>query len=249
MRRQLGPALKVTVCLLVLLCGVYPGAVWAVGRLAFPRKADGSLVMVKGRIVGSSLIGQSFGDAEGNPLPQYFQPRPSAAGAKGYDATASGGSNLGPSDARLIGFVPGVNIQAGTNPYASKDDPTCVPVDDTGAAVISPDAGTRLARNADASYRCYSGTVEQRAIAYRRFNGLRANAMVPVDAVTASGSGLDPQISVANAMDQAPRVARARDMALVTVQALVRAHTNGRTAGVFGEPAVNVLELNIALDR
>jgi K+-transporting ATPase ATPase C chain len=138
-------------------------------------------------VVGSALISQSFEGAGA------FQPRPSAAG-EGYDAAASGASNLGP-----------------TNPDLS-------------------------------------ATVEQRAADYRRVNGLAAGARVPVDAVTASGSGLDPQISAANARLQAPRVARARGVALPEVLRLIERHTQGRIAGVLGEPGVNVLELNLALD-
>jgi K+-transporting ATPase ATPase C chain len=245
MRRQLIPAIKVTVMLAVLLCGVYPMAVWAVGRAAFRNQTDGSFVAAGGRVVGSSLIGQNFADQNGNALRRYFQPRPSAAG---YDASLSSGSNLGPSDARLIGFVPGVNLKAKANPYATKDDARCVPVDGKGVAVIDPQSGSVLARNADGSYQCYAGTVPERAIAYRRLNGLDANALVPADAVTASGSGLDPHISVANAMDQLPRVARARYLSEADVLSVVRAHTRGRSLGVFGERAVNVLEVNLALD-
>src|SRR4029077_631373 len=105
MRRQLLPAIKVTIALLVLCCGIYPTAVWAVGLVAFKHQADGSFVSSNGRVVGSSLIGQNFTDKKGTALPQYFQPRPSAAGSNGYDATASSGSNLGPSSAVLIKTV------------------------------------------------------------------------------------------------------------------------------------------------
>jgi K+-transporting ATPase ATPase C chain len=248
MRRQLLPAVKVTVVLLVVLCGVYPIAVWAVGRTAFPRRADGSFISAGGRTVGSSLIGQSFTDKNGAPLPQYFQPRPSAAGTNGYDSTASSGSNLGPSDARLIGLVPGVNLDAKTNRYATKDDAWCIPVDKKGAAVLEPDPSTTLETNADGSFTCYPNTVAERAIAYRALNGMPADAKVPADAVTASGSGLDPDISISNAYLQAPRVARARHMSSARVLGLVREHTSQPILGIFGEQAVNVLELNLALD-
>jgi K+-transporting ATPase ATPase C chain len=193
-RRQLFTALKVTLVLLVLLSGVYPAAVWAVGQVAFKHQADGSFVSSGGKVVGSALISQSFSDKDGNPIPKYFQPRPSAAG-DGYDATASGGSNLGPSNPKLWNEVKG------------------------------------------------------RVIAYRQLNALPNNASVPVDAVTASGSGLDPDISVANAMLQASRVADVRGLPVATVQSLVRAHTNGRPWGVLGEKTVNVLDLNLALDK
>jgi K+-transporting ATPase ATPase C chain len=193
MRRQLLTALRVTLALLVLTCVVYPLAVWGVGRIAFRHQTDGSLVSAGGHVVGSRLIGQTWVDANGKPLVQYFQPRPSAAG-DGYDPRASGGSNLGPSNRRLL------------------------------------------------------DAVSDRVAAYRDFNGLAGDAAVPVDAVTASGSGLDPDISVANALDQAPRVARARRHSEAQVVALVRAHTKHRPFGMLGEEAVNVLQLNLALD-
>jgi potassium-transporting ATPase KdpC subunit len=195
MRRQLLTALLVTVVLTVLLGVVYPLAMTGIAQVAFPRQAGGSLVKVHGTVVGSALIGQNFTDAKGNPLTRYFQPRPSAAGSSGYDPTASGGSNLGPS-----------------NPTLLKE-------------------------------------VADRVAAYRTLNGLPADASVPVDAVTASSSGLDPDISEANALDQAARVANARHLPAATVIALVHAHTDGRGWGVLGEKTVNVLDLNIALDR
>jgi K+-transporting ATPase ATPase C chain len=194
LRRQLLTALKVTVALIVLTCGVYPVAVWAVGQVAFRDQANGALIKADGNVVGSRLIGQSFSDKGGNPLPNYFQPRPSAAG-KGYDPTSSGGSNLGPSNPKLL------------------------------------------------------DAVAQRVVAYRQFNGLAADALVPVDAVTASGSGLDPDVSVANAMSQASRVAQARHLHRSRVVALVQSHTDARAWGVLGEKTVNVLDLNLALDK
>ena len=194
LRRQLFTGLKITIVLLVLTCGVYPVAVWAVGQVAFKPQANGSFVKANGKVVGSSLIGQSFADKDGNPLPRYFQPRPSAAG-NGYDPTASGGSQLGPSNPKLW------------------------------------------------------DQVKTRVIAYRQLNGLPENATVPVDAVTASGSGLDPDISIANALLQAPRVAAARGLRTDAVVKLVRAHSNGRQWGILGEKTVNVLDLNLALDR
>jgi len=195
MRRQLVTGLAVTVALLVVTCGIYPMAVWAVGRVAFKHRTDGSFVSVGGKVVGSELLGQNFTDKDGNPLPQYFQPRPSAAGKDGYDPTASSSSNLGPSNPDLLHSV-----------------------------------GDRVA-------------------AYRQLNGLAADASVPVDAVTASGSGLDPDISVANAQLQARRVARVRGMPVAAVLAAVGRHTEGRQLGVLGEKVVNVLELNLDLDR
>ncbi len=194
MRRQLLTGLVMTVVMTVLVGFAYPLVVMGVGHLGWSSQADGSLVSRGDRVVGSSLIGQEFTDRSGEPLPQYFQPRPSAAGA-GYDPSSSGASNLGPSNPKL------------------------------------------------------ADEVARRAGDYRRFNGLPAAAAVPVDAVTASGSGLDPDISPANSADQAPRVARARGLPLSEVLALVRANTITRPLGFLGEDSVNVLELNLALDR
>ncbi|HYB36349.1 MAG TPA: potassium-transporting ATPase subunit KdpC [Mycobacterium sp.] len=194
LRRQLLPAVMLMVAASLVLGIAYPLATYGVGQLAFRQQADGSLISRDGRVVGSRLLGQSFSDPTGNPLPQYFQPRPSAAGS-GYDATASGASNLGPSDPRLL------------------------------------------------------ATVNERTAAYRAFNNLPANQPVPVDAVTSSGSGLDPDISVANADLQTPRVAAARHLPVDAVTALVRDHITGRALGFLGETRVNVVELNLALDE
>lgn len=185
--RQLRPAI-VAVAVFTAICGlIYPLVVTAIGQTAFNDKANGSLIERDGVVIGSELIGQSFSS------PQYFQPRPSAAGA-GYDGAASSGSNLGP---------------------------------------LSPDL---------------LAAVQDRSIAYRQLNGLTDNALVPIDAVTTSGSGLDPHISIANAMLQAPRVADVRGIDLEQVVALVDANTEGRGLGIFGEPGVNVLALNVALN-
>jgi potassium-transporting ATPase KdpC subunit len=193
-RRQLLTGLLVTVALTVLVGLLYPLAITGVSQVFFSRQANGSLVEQRGKVVGSSLIGQSFADAKGNPIPRYFQPRPSAAG-NGYDALSSGGSNLGPSNKELL------------------------------------------------------DAVSQRVKDYRALNDLGPHTAVPVDAVTASASGLDPHISVANARLQAPRVARARNLPLTRVLGLVDAHTQDRQLGFLGEKTVNVLDLNLALDR
>ena len=188
MRRQILPAILMVIVMTVLLGGVYPLVVTGVSQVAFNGKANGSMVSVNGTEVGSSLIGQSFtGDT-------YFWPRPSAAG-DGYDAMASGASNLGPNNETLLSDVDG------------------------------------------------------RVKAYREANGLAADATVPVDAVTASASGLDPQISVANADLQAPRVAKARGLTLEQVQSLVTKSTESPSLGILGEKAVNVLHLNLLLDQ
>ena len=194
MRRQLLTGLRITIALTILVGLAYPLAMTAIAQALMKDKANGSFVSENGKVVGSSLIGQNFTLKNGDPDPRYFQPRPSNAG-DGYDAMASSGSNLGPSNPDLV----------------------------TG--------------------------VKDRVKAYRTLNGLAANAPVPVDAVTSSASGLDPDISVANARLQAARVARARGLSPSRVLALVAAHTQDRPFGIFGEKAVNVLELNLALDR
>jgi K+-transporting ATPase ATPase C chain len=189
MRRQLFPALMMMVVFTVIAGLAYPLVVTGIAQGLFNNKADGSLVEnADGQVVGSSLIGQSFSE------PEYFHPRPSAAG-DGYDGSASSGSNLGPTNDDLL------------------------------------------------------ASVEERADAYREENRLDADAQVPVDAVTASASGLDPNISVANARLQAPRVAEERGLDLDTVMRLVDDHTSGRDVGFLGEKRVNVLELNLALDE
>ncbi len=186
--RQLVPAVLAVVSLTVLVGVIYPLAVTAVGQVAFHDKVNGSIVKVDGVAVGSKLLGQRF------TAPKYFHPRPSAAG-DGYDASASGGSNLGPTNADLL------------------------------------------------------STIGDRVAAYREENGLSADVDVPVDAVTASASGLDPHISIANARIQAQRVATARGLDIDTVLAAISDHTDRQPLGVLGDAGVNVLLLNIALDR
>jgi len=185
--RQLRPAILITIVFTVI-CGLaYPLLSTAIGQAAFHDKANGSLIKRNGVVVGSELIGQTF------TAPQYFHSRPSAAGT-GYDASASSGSNLGPTNPELL------------------------------------------------------SAVKDRADAYRKENGLAADAMVPVDAVTASASGLDPDISIANARLQVNRVASQRGLDVAVVEQLVKKFTDGRQLLVLGEPGVNVVELNIALD-
>ena len=259
MRRQLLTALGMVI-VMTLVCGLAYGlALTGIGEVAFGHQADGSFVEQNGKVVGSSLIGQPFTDSKGNPVPKYFQSRPSDAvtSSSTDNITVSGASNLGPSNPLLIGFIPGVNSvgldgqPSKTNPFATPADPFCVPVDTTSAAapVTSPTSGQKYAKNSDGTYVCDPATVPERAIAYRSEFGLAPKAQVPVDAVTASGSGLDPDISTANADLQAPTVAKARHLPLATVQKLITDNTTGRSLGVLGDPGVNVLNLNLALDR
>jgi potassium-transporting ATPase KdpC subunit len=256
LRRQLITGLLMTIVLTVLLGFVYPLAVTGISQLTMSNRANGSLVKVDGKVVGSSLIGQGFADKDGNALAQYFQPRPSNAG-DGYDALSSQGSNYGPSNPNLIGNVPGVVTGPDgkllqSNAYATPADPYCVPVqatDKAGNDVTDAAGNPVYEKNKDGSYVCDPNTVPERTIAYRALNGLPANTKVPVDAVTSSGSGLDPQISLANARMQAARVAKARGLTVDQVMSAIDDHTQGRQLGVLGEQTVNVLELNLALDR
>lgn len=186
-RKQIWPAIGMTLVLCVLTGFVYPGVVTGLAQVLFSRQANGSLVTVNGRVVGSSLIGQPFTRAE------YFHPRPSAAGS-GYDASASSGTNKGPTDRKLADTM----IAQAVNDVVATD-------------------GAQKGR-------------------------------IPSDMVTSSGSGLDPHISPANAQLQVGRVARARGVDSARVRAIVDAHTEGRQFGFFGDPRVNVLLLNIAID-
>jgi K+-transporting ATPase ATPase C chain len=230
MRRQILTSLAAFAALTLLLGFVYPLAVWAIGQVGFKDKADGSFVKVNGHVVGSKLLAQDFVGEN------YFHPRPSKAGSgydgNGYDGTASAASNLGPTADKLI---------AKCLPVQATNDDGTPKVDAKGNPVYETDKnGNKV---------CDPNTVPQRVIAYREENGLAANASVPVDAVTASFSGLDPDISIANARIQAVRVAKVRGLSLATVLALVKKHTDQRPLGFLGEPGVNVLELNLALDR
>jgi K+-transporting ATPase ATPase C chain len=202
--QHLRPALMLTVFFVVVTGLVFPVVVWGIGQVAFPSQAEGSLLRdAHGGVIGSALLGQSFSK------PEYFHPRPSAAGA-GYDAANSSGTNLGPTSDKLVNGV--------------HDDPATTDVDE--------------------SYAGFRALAE----AYRKDNGLAADAVIPADAATRSASGLDPDISPDNAALQAERVARARNISSERVRELVAEHTVGRTLGVFGEPRVNVLRLNLALD-
>lgn len=202
--KHLRPALVLTLFFVVLTGLVFPGVVWAIGRVVFPSQAAGSLITdAKGNVVGSALLGQTFSK------PEYFHPRPSAAGA-GYDAANSSGTNLGPTSDKLVNGI--------------KDDPAT--------------------KDADETYLGFGDLAK----AYREENGLAAEAVIPADAATRSGSGLDPDISPANADLQVARVARARGLGAERVRQLVAANTSGRFLGISGEPRVNVLKLNLALD-
>lgn len=186
MIKHLAIALRVTIFSIVLFGLVYPLAMTGLAQAIFPRQANGSLITVNGKVVGSSIIGQLW------TKPQYFHGRPSAAG-KGYDPTATGATNFGPTSKKL------------------KDS-------------------------------------TQKTIAQLEKENPDANGPPPIDLVTSSASGIDPDISPEAAYWEAPRVAKARSMSLSAVNALVAQRVRGRTFGFLGEPRVNVLELNLALD-
>ena len=256
LRRQALTGLLMTVAMIVLVGLLYPLAVTGVSQVFMKDKANGSLVEADGKAVGSSLLGQNFTDADGNRLPQYLQPRPSKAG-DGYDGLASSASNLAPSNAKLIGNVPDVAYdsdgnQLKGNPYATAEDPYCVPVQDTdedGNAVVDADGDPVYEMTDSGEYACDPGTIPQRTLAYRAFNGLADDVKVPADAVTASASGLDPHISLANARLQAARIAETRNLSVDQVRDVIDAHTEGRQWGFLGEQTVNVLRVNLALDQ
>ncbi len=188
MLSELKPAILMTIVLTVLTGILYPLAMTGVAQALFHKQANGSLIVRNGTVIGSEIIGQNF------TKPEYFHPRPSAAGSNGYDAAASGGSNLGPTNPALADRLTKDAAQF------RKDNP-----DFTGA--------------------------------------------IPADAITTSASGLDPEISPANALAQAARVAEARKASKDAVENLVRANTRQRDLGFLGEPRVNVLQLNLALDQ
>jgi K+-transporting ATPase ATPase C chain len=188
MWKQMLPGLRMTLLLTVLTGLVYPGVVTGLCQIFFRDKANGSLVSKDGHVVGSALIGQNF------TRPEYFQPRPSAAGNDGYDATASGGSNLGPTSQKLVDRV--------------------------------------------------KGSVEKFRKENPDFTG-----PIPADLLTASASGLDPHLSPASAEAQVARVAKARGATADQIRQLAAQFTEGRDLGFLGEPRVNVLTLNMALDE
>lgn len=266
--RQHWAALRALLVLTVILGLAYPLLVWLVAQLpGLKDRADGSIVTVDGTAVGSSLIGQLFTDAEGKPLPQYFQSRPSAAG-DGYDPMATSASNLGPesivdapekpslltlvcSRSAAVAEADGLEKGAGARPYCTGDG--------VGAVLsVQPDRVVSVNQLCPAApfVATYEGVRVQCAqpgadYSTGRLVAIRgtAYAVVPADAVTASGSGLDPDISPAYADQQVDRVARARGLSPDQVREVVAAHTSGRALGFMGEPTVNVLAVNVALDQ
>jgi len=240
MIKELGPGLRLTIAFTILTGLLYPAVMTGLSELIFPRQAKGSLVTVNGTVVGSSLIGQSFAK------PEYFHPRSSAAG-NGYDATASGGTNLGPTSAKLLHGA--------------------TATDDKGKETVSfdgiEDRLVHYCMDNDIPYESSQpldkfkdsqGNLDDVKL-IDAFNDMKnplvftAKQPIPQDAVTASSSGLDPHISPANAEIQASRVAKARGVSSDQVTALIPQFTDRADWGFLGEPRVNVLLLNVELDR
>jgi K+-transporting ATPase ATPase C chain len=257
---ELAGAIKIsviaTIVLAIIVSAIYPAIVWGIGQVLFPAKANGSLIGKDGRevakdtdAVGSAWIGQPFSAV------QYFHPRPSAAG-NGYDSTQSGGSNLGPTSAKLINGT----IKATTQPATRPSDPPvagpdAVDFDGVRDRIVHYCQDNSIAYEpADAlkPFLDAQGNVDDVKL-IKAFNSDAPPAFTPgiespADAVTASGSGLDPHVSVANAQLQISRVARARNIPVEKVQDLVARFTEEPTLGIFGDAGVNVLRLNLALD-
>jgi K+-transporting ATPase ATPase C chain len=278
-------SLRMLLVFTVILGIGYPLAVTAIAQLPGLRyRADGSVISASGKVVGSKLLGQNFVDATGNPLVQYFQSRPSAAGATGYDPTATGASNLGPesvvdtlpdpairgdsgkqsllsqvcSRSLAIGRLDGVD---GARPFCTRDGVGAVlAVFWSGpgyTGTITRVVSLNQTGNATPFITTYRGVPVELAkfgadYSHGRVVPVRGDApshpAVPADAVTASGSGLDPEISPAYAAIQEARVAQARGISVDQVKAVVSKYSKGRDLGFLGEPRVNVLQLNYALD-
>jgi potassium-transporting ATPase KdpC subunit len=240
MWEQILPGLRIKIFMTLVLGVGYPLAMTGISQLIFPKQSNGSLITQNGKVIGSEIIGQNF------TKPEYFHPRPSAAGS-GYDATASAASNLGPTSSKLM---------LGT---AKIDDKKNEVVDFDGISLrllhycvdngIPYESSEPLDR-----FKTANGDFDDVKL-IKAFNDAKAplvftaKAPVPADAVTSSASGLDPQISPANAGAQSARVAKARGISVDQMNQLIAQFTEGPDLGLLGEPRVNVLSLNLALDQ
>ncbi|GLE53492.1 potassium-transporting ATPase subunit C [Mycobacterium montefiorense] len=295
--RQHVAALRALLVLTVILGFGYPLLIWLIAFIpGLHDKAEGSIITIGGKPVGSRLIGQSFTDASGNPLPKYFQSRPSAAGSNGYDPTSSGGSNLGPesivdtpgdpaklasgASASDAGFKPSLLTQVctrsvsigqlegvnGARPFCTGGGVGAVlsvigPRDSRGY-VVHPTRVASVNEPCATTKQPFLDFYEGVRVECAKFGddysigqivpivGAAAGSpQVPADAVTASGSGLDPNISPAYAAIQVTRVANARHVSPDQIRAVLAQFSDGRALGFFGEPTVNVLQLNAELDH
>jgi potassium-transporting ATPase KdpC subunit len=237
---ELKSGLRMMLVMTALTGLVYPALVTGIARVVFHDQADGSLVVSDGRVIGSRLIGQNF------TRPEYVHPRPSAAG-RGYDATASAGTNLGPTSAKLVNGT--TKLDDRKNEVVEFDGIKTRIVHYCLDNALPYDSSLPLDQFTDDK-----GILDDVKL-IKAFNDDRAPLVfspktpIPADAVTASASGLDPHISPANAQAQAARVAKARGASVDQVLEVIARHTEGRTLGILGEPRVNVLELNLDLDR
>jgi potassium-transporting ATPase KdpC subunit len=238
---QISTGLRINILLSILAGVIYPLAMTGICQIVFPHRANGSLVMEGKRVVGSELIGQNFAQ------PHYFHPRPSAAGANGYDASASAGSNLGPTSAKLM---------FGTTKLDDKKNEV-VDFDGISLRIIHYCIENGIPYKSSVPldpFRDSSGNLDDVKL-IKAFNNdqcrltFTPEAPIPADAVTGSASGLDPHISPANAAIQAARVAKARGFSLDQVNQLIAQSTEHPSFGILGDPRVNVLRLNLALNR
>jgi K+-transporting ATPase ATPase C chain len=240
MWEQILPGLRINIFATILFGVVYPLAITGVCQVLFPRQANGSLVMAGDKVVGSEIIGQNFSK------PEYFHPRPSSAGG-GYDATASSGSNLGPTSAKLVHGT--TKMDDKKNEVVDFDGINLRVVHYSIENDIPYDSSVPLDRFKDAK-----GDLDDVKL-IKAFNDDKAplvftpKAPIPADAVTASSSGLDPHISPASAQAQVTRVAKARGISVDQANQLVAQFTEGPALGLLGDPRVNVLKLNLALDQ
>ena len=240
MWNQILPGLRITLFATLLIGVAYPLAMTGISQILFPSKANGSLIRSGDKVIGSELIGQNFSK------PEYFHPRPSAAGS-GYDATASGGSNLGPTSAKLVHGT--TKMDDKKNEVVDFDGINLRIVHYTLDNDIPYESSVPLDRFKDSS-----GNLDDVKL-IKAFNDDKApllfqpKAQIPADAVTMSASGLDPHVSPDTARAQASRVAKARGVAADQIEQLIARNTEGPDLGLLGEPRVNVLKLNLALDR
>lgn len=240
MLKELGPGLRLTIAFTILTGLVYPAVMTGISEAIFPHQAYGSLIRVDGKVVGSSLIGQSFSK------PGYFHPRPSAAG-NGYDPTQSGGTNLGPTSAKLIrGVISTDSKGKETVSFDGIEDRIVHYCVDNN---IPYESSVPLDRFKDSQGHLDDVKLIDAFNDPRNPLAFTPKVPIPSDAVTDSASGLDPDISPQNADLQLARVAKARGVPPSQIKTLVAEFTSRPDLGFLGEPRVNVLELNIALDR
>jgi K+-transporting ATPase ATPase C chain len=241
MLKELKTGFLMMVVMTVITGIAYPAVVTLIAQVVFHDQANGSLIVSNGQVIGSRLLGQNF------TKPEYFHPRPSSAGSGGYDPTATAGSNLGPTSAKLL------------NGAISTDDKgkESVGFDGIKVRIVDYSIENDIAYESSSPldmFKDADGNLDDIKL-IKAFSDEKTPLVftpktpIPADAIAASASGLDPHISPRNAELQTARVAKARGVSLDQIQAIVARHTEGRTLGLLGEPHVNVLEVNLALDE